>query len=286
MLQNVPAVAPCVTCGELYDSSYCPECGEKRIDQHEYSLAHFAEHALETVTHLDSKLLRTLKALLTRPGLLTNEYLRGCRRPFMAPTQLFVVVNVLFALLIGYTGVSPFNTPLQAQFNNPPLIEAKKAAVAEAIAHSGLTAAEYERRFNQTANLQSKTLIFVMIPAVAALSALLFGFRRHYVEHLVLVTHLFAFLLLFSIPYFFGFVQAYKAAVHAGFAVSGEMLENSLSVSWLLMIAVHAGLALHRAFGGPWWAAVLRAAVLAPALYPLVLAYRLLLFVVTLRLTH
>jgi hypothetical protein len=193
---------------------------------------------------------------------------------------------VIFALLIGYTGVAPFNTPLQAQFNNPPLIEAKKAAVAESIARTGLTAAEYERRFNQTANLQSKTLIFVMIPALAALSAPLYGFRRSYVEHLVWVTHFFAFLLLFSLPYFYLFVQAYKAALHAGFPVTGNMLENSLSLSWALIVAVYMGFALRGAFGGRWWAVALKAALLATAMYPLILAYRLLLFGVTLRLTH
>ncbi len=197
-----------------------------------------------------------------------------------------MIINVVFALLIGSTGVAPFNTPLQAQFDNPPLIEAKKAAVAEAIAHSGLQAAEYERRFNQTANLQSKTLIFVMIPAVAGLSALLYGFRRHYMEHLVWATHFFAFVLLFSLPYFFVFVQAFKEAVNAGFAVTGEMLENSLSLSWLLIVTVYVGLAQHRAFGGPWWAVSLRAALLAAGLYPVILSYRLLLFGVTLRLTH
>jgi hypothetical protein len=249
-------------------------------------VAHFAEHAFETFTHLDSKLLRTLKALITRPGLLTREYLRGCRRPYMAPTQLFVIVNVLFALLIGFTGVSPFNTPLNAQFENPPMVEAKKSAVAKAIAETGLTDVEYERRFNQTANLQSKTLIFVMIPALAGLSAFLYGFRRHYVEHLVWVTHSFSFLLLFSLPYFYVFVQAYKFAVGSGFAFSGDALELSLSLSWLLIVTIYMGLALRQAFGGSWWAASSRAVLLAAGMYPLILSYRLLLFVITLRLTH
>jgi hypothetical protein len=285
-LHAVAAAGPCVSCGTYYESRFCPHCGEKRIDQHDYSVAHFAEHAFETFTHLDSKLLRTLKALMMRPGLLTCEYLRGRRRPYMAPTQLFVIVNVLFALLINYTGVSPFNTPLQAQFNNPPLIVAKKSAVAKAIAETGLSDAEYERRFNQTANLQSKTLIFVMIPALAGLLGLLYGFRRQYGEHLIWVTHFFAFLLLFSLPYFFAFIQAYKAAVHAGFAVSGDMLENSLSLTWAMIITVYVGFALRGAFGGSWWAAATRAVLLAAGMYPMILAYRLLLFGVTLRLTH
>lgn len=114
-----------------------------------------------------------------------------------------------------------------------------------------MTPAEYERRFIQTANLQSKTLIFVLIPASAGLSVLLYGFRRRFVEYLVLMSHFFAFLLLFPLPYFYGFVQAYKAALHAGFAVTGDMLENSLSLSWALIAAAYAGFALHRAFGGP-----------------------------------
>ena len=52
------------------------------------------------------------------------------------------------------------------------------------------------------------------------------------------------------------------------------------------MIGVYAGLALHCAFGGPWRATALRGALLAAGLYPVILAYRLLLFGVTVRLTH
>jgi hypothetical protein len=46
------------------------------------------------------------------------------------------------------------------------------------------------------------------------------------------------------------------------------------------------GLALRKAFGGSWRAASSRAVLLAAGMYPLILSYRLLLFVVTLRLTH
>ena len=48
----------------------------------------------------DGKLWRTLAPLATRPGLLTNEYLRGRRNHYVRPVRLYLTASLaLFFLL-------------------------------------------------------------------------------------------------------------------------------------------------------------------------------------------
>ena len=56
---------------------------------------------------------------------------------------------------------------------------------------------EYERRFDETAHLQGKTLVIIMVPLFALGALTLFGrTRRFYAEHLVFAFYTYAFLLI------------------------------------------------------------------------------------------
>lgn len=89
---------------EVLTGRFCDRCGERRISRHDYSIVHFFEHAAEALTHFDLKsLLRALKILMLQPGELMRAYLDGRRKPFIGPIQLFVVLNLVFALLGGQT---------------------------------------------------------------------------------------------------------------------------------------------------------------------------------------
>src|SRR3954464_11462472 len=90
---------PCKTCRTPHDTEYCPNCGEKRISSHDYSIAHFAEHAVEVFTHFDLKFFRSLKSIVIHPGVLTVYSLEGRRKPHVGPVQLFVIVNIVFFLV-------------------------------------------------------------------------------------------------------------------------------------------------------------------------------------------
>src|SRR5215475_7917977 len=93
----------CPTCGAPQPAAFCSTCGEKRITAHDYSIAHFAEHLVEILTHFDIRSLRAVKILAFQPGELTRAYLDGRRKPFIGPIQLFVILNVVFALLSAQT---------------------------------------------------------------------------------------------------------------------------------------------------------------------------------------
>src|SRR5207302_5344049 len=98
--QQEPAVAPesaaktawqCPTCETDVRDRFCPSCGEKKFGYADLSMRHFFTHALGEFFHFDSKIFRSFRLLFTRPGFLTSEYLRGCRKPYLHPFQLFFV---------------------------------------------------------------------------------------------------------------------------------------------------------------------------------------------------
>ena len=52
--------------------------------------------AFETFLHLDSKIFRTLKALIIKPGSLTQLYWSGKRVPYVPPVRLYIMISILF----------------------------------------------------------------------------------------------------------------------------------------------------------------------------------------------
>src|SRR5215210_3933365 len=86
----------CPECGEPIPERFCTRCGEKRVEERDYSLRHFLAEALNVVANLESPIPRSFFVLLRRPGLLTAEYLAGRRKRYLKPLQLFVLCNVIF----------------------------------------------------------------------------------------------------------------------------------------------------------------------------------------------
>jgi len=165
--------ALCASCGAAQPHRFCERCGEKRITTHDYSIVHFGETLVETLTHFDIRSLRALRLLVVRPGALTRAYLDGQRRAYVGPIQLFVILNIVFA----FFGANTFRTPLAVQ-QQSWMPELKQRMVATAKARKALGDEEFEREFDRTAGLQAKTWVFSMVPAYAICLAVLYGFRR------------------------------------------------------------------------------------------------------------
>jgi len=94
--------ARCDNCGAAVAGRYCGACGQ-RLEPAVHSLWHFAKVAAEDLTHADSRLWRTVGALLYRPGYLTREFLGGRRARYLPPVRLYLVISVLFFLWASTT---------------------------------------------------------------------------------------------------------------------------------------------------------------------------------------
>src|SRR5689334_2550207 len=94
-----PPTLVCANCHAALTGEYCAACGQ-RHEPHVHTLAHFAGEALESVSHADSRLWRTLWYLLARPAYLTKEFFAGKRVSYLPPFRLYLVISVAFFLTV------------------------------------------------------------------------------------------------------------------------------------------------------------------------------------------
>ncbi len=90
----------CQNCGAVVTGRFCAACGQ-RVEHEVHSLGYFLGEATEDLTHADSRLWRTLVALVFRPGFLTREYFAGRRARYLPPVRLYLVLSVLVFLTSG-----------------------------------------------------------------------------------------------------------------------------------------------------------------------------------------
>ncbi|MEO0345248.1 MAG: DUF4286 family protein [Pseudomonadota bacterium] len=96
----------CLNCGATLRGQYCWNCGQ-RGNTRLISLGELIRDAFGDMFELDSRLWRTLIPLVTKPGHLTAEYLRGRRARFMPPFRMYLVLSFLFFLLSQVLGDGP-----------------------------------------------------------------------------------------------------------------------------------------------------------------------------------
>ena len=210
----------------------------------------------------------------------------GRRKPHLAPVQLFVVVSVAFALLIGYTGWTPLNTPLVVQENSIPFSQWKRDIVAEEIHHRQVSREEFQKAFNSSASVQAKTWVFAMIPLFALICAGLYGFRRYYLEHLIFGVHFYTFVLLMLLTLTVVWSRIAIVFSRSGHPLPGFVIEELASSSAVLLVLVYLFLGLRKAFGDGIGSALLRSLALTIAVVPILFLYRFLLFFVSIKAMH
>jgi len=127
---SVPTVR-CDNCGAPVSARYCGACGQ-RLEPPVHSLWHFFRVASEDLTHADSRLWRTLAALLFRPGYLTAQFLAGRRASYLPPVRLYLVLSVVF-----FVWVSASQSKLQVvQLDGPQAAGSAAVAPRAAERHS------------------------------------------------------------------------------------------------------------------------------------------------------
>lgn len=108
-------LSTCPTCGETITQQFCPACGEQKFDRHIFSFRHFARHAAHELLEFDSKILRTVRYLFSKPAFVTAEYLAGKRSLYANPFRFYVLCFALSTLLTSsYRSVLDFRTMINA----------------------------------------------------------------------------------------------------------------------------------------------------------------------------
>ena len=222
----------CDNCGTQVSGRYCTGCGQK-LEPPMHSLWHFSQVAAEDLTHADSRLWRTLAALMFKPGFLTREFLVGRRARYLPPVRLYLVLSVAFFLYASAThsnvrviqihepdhgaptaSLAPLDNPkdssLRAQPGESPQQRAQR--ICNNAAYRGpwrqfvvttmhqvcvRSVMDNGRAVNEAMLHSLPRAMFVFLPLLAAAMMLMYWRPRHYyVEHLLLFVHNHAFVFL------------------------------------------------------------------------------------------
>jgi Protein of unknown function (DUF3667) len=111
----------CLNCGEILQNRFCPVCGQENIEPKE-TVWGLISHFAYDITHFDGKFFSTVRYLLTKPGFLSLEHIKGRRVRYLHPIRLYVFTSAFFFIIF----FSNFNAekimtdkadPLQIELN-------------------------------------------------------------------------------------------------------------------------------------------------------------------------
>ncbi len=271
------APVACSNCGSAPVRVYCAECGERQPTRHDFTTTALVREAAGEFVSVDGRLWRSVVALLSKPGFLTQEYFSGRRTRYMRPFSLFVLLNVAFFFIQPYTGMFHYT---YAQYVDTDGFRDKAASKRRAL---GQTEQTFARRFDLALGDQKKSILLVAIPAFALVLTLLYARSgRSFVEHLVFAVHSYAFMVFYLL-----------AVGTAGFTVilwlvrllhAPPVVLHMLDGEMALMLVVGTGMVwyiqagLRRYYGSGRLASVARALVLFSVQGFLIATFHTLLF--------
>src|SRR5688572_726302 len=92
----------CPNCNYTFGAvnNYCANCGQENHDLN-MPFSHVVLEVLEGTFHFDTKVFRTLKLLLFKPGRLTAEFIQNRRAPYVPPIRLYIFVSFIFFLVLA-----------------------------------------------------------------------------------------------------------------------------------------------------------------------------------------
>ena len=96
----------CENCGTPLAGEYCSACGQHAID-YRRSLWRVVVDAADSFLNWDTKFLKSIGVLLTRPGKLTNDFNAGRRVRYIHPLRLYLLASIGFFLLARLANFTP-----------------------------------------------------------------------------------------------------------------------------------------------------------------------------------
>ena len=88
----------CLNCNAELNGRYCHVCGQENIEPKE-SVWGLVSHFFYDITHFDGKFFSTTRYLVTRPGFLPAEYIKGRRASYLHPIRMYVFSSAVFFLI-------------------------------------------------------------------------------------------------------------------------------------------------------------------------------------------
>ena len=225
----------CRNCGAPVAEKFCTVCGEKIFTPGEHSLGHFVGDVVNELTFLDSKLLRTLKLMLTRPGALSYQYVNGKRVRFIKPLSMFFMANLVYFLFPLYNAL---DSELNNQIKHLPHSAIVASMVEDRIERDNIKYEVFETEYNQQSTNMAKLVLIIFVLYFSIPLAIVNASRKlYYYDHLMICLELFSLVVLIvfvGIPWLIYFI-AWLVALSGG---NIWFITNDAFSSWPLGIAL------------------------------------------------
>ncbi len=94
----------CLNCEHPLDLSdkYCPNCSQTNSIK-KLSLLDFFDEFLASIISYDSKLLKTLAVLLSKPGKITRDFIDGKRVSYTNPFRFLLSLSIIYFLMMSFS---------------------------------------------------------------------------------------------------------------------------------------------------------------------------------------
>jgi len=105
----------CINCKVEYNSSFCPDCGEK-LDVPKITFTSMLNAGFSTLTNMDKGFLFNFKNLLLNPKSIIEEYLNGRRKSILNPISYLIITVTIFLIIDSFfdSQVNNFNIKSKA----------------------------------------------------------------------------------------------------------------------------------------------------------------------------
>ncbi|MBW0006643.1 MAG: DUF3667 domain-containing protein [Sphingomonas sp.] len=269
----------CPSCGKRRRTKFCAECGEERLRPRDLSFTDLAARFARTLSSVDGKLLRSSRAIFVAPGALTDSYIRGERRRFLGPLQLFLIANALFFAVQSLTNTNVLSSSLDSHLHVQDWRDFAQSLVADRFGDDEQAIAAFAKSFDRAAIFNAKALIILMVLAFAPAAALLFrGAHRAAGAHIVFALHLYSFVLLVLCV---ALSVAEASLLLGGGGLASPVVDTWLSLANVAVCGAYIYLAIGPAYSARGLSRTVAAIVLTATLALLFVGYRFAIFVIT-----
>jgi len=185
----------CKNCKNKFEGNYCNSCGEKVVHDADFSLKKLMSQAFDSITHLDSKLFKTLKLLFFYPGKLSMQFVDGIRIPYMKPFQIFIISNIMFFFIFSNEDLFKYPSSYFFIENFEGIRVMNK--VRQIVQNSDFTESEVAKLYDVKSTNLAKGLLIFLIPLIALISKLFNPKQKlEFGKHIIFSTHFLTFVLL------------------------------------------------------------------------------------------
>jgi hypothetical protein len=231
---------------------YCSHCGQHAIDLHR-PFSSLVSDAVGDVLNLDTRLLRTVRPLMLKPGQVAKEFIAGRRAAYVPPLKSYLIAALVF---FGLFTIFPSRAPVRVfvegspeqtaarnegggrtTFSLPPHIRFYDDWYQGALGR----AMKQPEEFAHAVYSNVPRAFFFLVPVFALFLELLYRKQGFLIDHLVFALYYHAFV-------FFDFSLLFLAARSGSYVTGiGAAVLGLVLTGWLF---AYLPIALRRVYGG------------------------------------